>query len=140
MKKSLIILMTVLTTALFAFDVGQVLRVVDGDTLVIQIKGKEERVRLLGVDTPESVHPTKPVEPGALEASAFTKQLEGSQVVLTYDENRTDFFGRVLAYVWVEHPPGRLICWNVYLIQTGHGELYDKYKFGQIEWFISQLE
>ena len=72
-------------------------RVVDGDTIILN---GGERVRLIGVDTPESVHPRRPVEYFALEASAFTKQAaEGKQVWLEYDQTRTDRYGRTLAYV-----------------------------------------
>ena len=139
MKKTMIFMLLLITISMFAFDVGQVIRAVDGDTVIVQIGEQQERIRLLGVDTPESVHPTKPIEPGALEASAFTKQLEGQTVIITYDEDRTDFFGRTLGYIWIGEPPG-LICWNVYLIQTGHSQLYTKYKFEQLDWFRSQLE
>ena len=70
-------------------------RVVDGDTIILN---GGERVRLLGVDTPESVHPRKPVEYFALEASAFTKRTaEGKQVWLEFDQTRTDRYGRTLA-------------------------------------------
>ena len=58
-----------------------VVRVVDGDTLVVSIAGREERVRLIGVDTPETVHPQKPVEYFGKEASAFTKRLAEGAVV-----------------------------------------------------------
>src|SRR4051812_25037158 len=50
-----------------------VLRVIDGDTIVVEIEGKQVKVRLIGVDTPETVHPTKKVEYFGREASAFTK-------------------------------------------------------------------
>ena len=137
----LIILATIalFATVAFSFDVGIVSRIVDGDTLKVMIDGKEETVRLLGIDTPESVHPTKAVEPGAIEASNFTKQLTGKKVILTYDDDKTDFFGRLLAYVWVEIDNGQLICWNVELIKQGHGEFYTKYKFDGIKWFKEDL-
>ncbi|HNQ42850.1 MAG TPA: thermonuclease family protein, partial [Candidatus Cloacimonadota bacterium] len=53
----------------------KVIRVVDGDTFIIDMDGLETRIRLIGVDTPESVHPNKDVEAFGLEASAFLKQL-----------------------------------------------------------------
>jgi micrococcal nuclease len=76
-------------------------RVVDGDTIVVNpaVSGTEN-VRLLGVDTPETVDPNEPVEPYGPEASAFTKQqLEGERVTLIFDQERTDQYDRVLAYV-----------------------------------------
>ncbi len=64
-------------------EASTVIRVVDGDTLVLD---GGERVRLIGVDTPETVHPTKPVEYFGREASAFTKRMaEGQQVYLEYE-------------------------------------------------------
>ena len=62
-------------------DTAVVTRVVDGDTIVVVIGAREEKVRLIGVDTPEAVHPRKPVEPFAREASAFTKALAEGKVV-----------------------------------------------------------
>ena len=52
-----------------------VTRVIDGDTIEILADGPTHKVRLIGVDTPETVHPSKPVEYFGIEASAFTKQL-----------------------------------------------------------------
>ncbi len=68
-----------------------VLKVVDGDTVKIDDEGKETTVRLIGVDTPETVHPSKPVEAFGKEASNFTKNLLlGESVYLRFDGNRTD--------------------------------------------------
>jgi micrococcal nuclease len=77
----------------------RVQRVVDGDTLLLT---DHTRVRLIGVDTPESVKPNTPVQPWALEASAFTKQFVADGLVrLQFDRERTEQHGRLLAYVWV---------------------------------------
>jgi micrococcal nuclease len=76
-------------------------RVVDGDTLVL---ANQARVRLQGVDTPESVKPNHPVEPFAKEAAEFTRQFiaDGDGIVLLqFDRQRVDKYGRFLAYVWV---------------------------------------
>ena len=87
------------------FIVGTVTRVVDGDTAVITVDGQERRVRLLGVDTPETVHPNKPVQFYGKEASDFTKQnLTGQRVWLEYDKNPQDRYSRHLAYVWTAKP------------------------------------
>ena len=73
-------------------------RVVDGDTLLL---ADGERVRLLGVDTPETVKPDHPVEPFGKEASAFTRRhVEGQTVRLEFDRERRDEHGRILAYVY----------------------------------------
>jgi micrococcal nuclease len=78
-------------------------RVIDGDTLVVNPSvGGMEDVRLLGVDTPETVDPNEPVEPYGPEASAFTnQQLEGERVTLIFDQERRDQYGRALAYVQI---------------------------------------
>lgn len=77
----------------------RVVRVVDGDTIIID---RDTRVRLIGVNAPESVKPEHPVEPFGPEASAFTREfLAGGEARLTYDRERTDQYGRALAYVWV---------------------------------------
>lgn len=74
-------------------------RVVDGDTLLL---ANRARIRLLGVDTPETVKPDSPVEPFGPEATAFTRDFVGQrQVRLEFDRERLDDHGRYLAYVWV---------------------------------------
>ncbi|MBM7549602.1 cell wall-binding repeat-containing protein [Peptoniphilus gorbachii] len=81
-----------------------VTRVVDGDTIVVNINGKDEKVRLIGVDTPESVHPDKNrnTEFGKV-ASNFTKNLlKGKSVKLEFDVQQRDKYGRLLAYVYIE--------------------------------------
>lgn len=100
-------------------------RVIDGDT--IELEGGI-KVRLIGVDTPETVDPRKPVQYFGKEASAFTKsQLEGKRVRLEYDWQRLDKYGRTLAYVYQED--GTLF--NAKLISSGYGHAYTKYPFKQ---------
>lgn len=77
----------------------RVLRVVDGDTIILD---DNYRVRLIGVNAPESVKPDSPVEPFGREAADFTKQfLSRGTARITLDQERLDRFGRYLAYVWV---------------------------------------
>lgn len=77
----------------------QVKRVVDGDTLELS---NGARVRLIGVNTPETVKPNAPVEPFGPEASAMTKEfVSAGEVRLTFDGDRMDKYGRHLAVVWV---------------------------------------
>jgi micrococcal nuclease len=79
-----------------------VTRVVDGDTAHVEIAGRDVTVRFIGIDTPETVAPDQPVECYGPEASAYTEQrLEGERVRLEYDVERTDRYGRTLAYVWL---------------------------------------
>jgi micrococcal nuclease len=79
-----------------------VTRVVDGDTAVMTLDGRETRVRFIGIDTPESVAPDQPVECFGKEASAYTtSRIEGRTVRLEFDVERTDQYDRTLAYVWI---------------------------------------
>jgi micrococcal nuclease len=81
----------------------RVLAVIDGDTVDVAWAGQRERVRLLGVDTPETVDPHRPVGCFGPEAAAFThRRLEGRTVRLTFDRQRRDRYGRLLAYLEVD--------------------------------------
>lgn len=83
--------------------IAKVTNVVDGDTIDIQLEGKEERVRLLLVDTPETVHPSKPVQPFGAEASNYAKEiLLGEEVRVEYDGPKRDHYDRLLAYIWID--------------------------------------
>lgn len=79
-------------------------RVVDGDTFIARVAGESTRIRLIGVDTPESVSPHEELNtPAGEEAAQYTTQLlEGQWVYLEYDLNRMDQYGRTLAYVYLE--------------------------------------
>ncbi|HEX2181422.1 MAG TPA: thermonuclease family protein [Rubrobacteraceae bacterium] len=98
-----------------------VTRVVDGDTIEISpaIGGIEE-VRLIGVDTPETVDPSEDVEPYGPQASSFAKrELEGEMVRLEFDQVREDQYERLLAYV---HVGGQMF--NETLLRQGYAQLY----------------
>ena len=79
-----------------------VVRTVDGDTIVVRIGGRDERVRLIGIDTPESVDPRRPVECFGKEAAARTAELlpAGTPVRLVGDVEPRDRYDRLLAYVY----------------------------------------
>lgn len=82
---------------------GVVVAVHDGDTVEVQWPGRREVVRLLGVDTPETVHPHRPVECFGPEATAFSTQaLLGRPVRLSFDREHRDVYGRLLAFVEVD--------------------------------------
>ncbi len=87
---------------------GNVVRAVDGDTLEVAIDGgPTETVRLIGVDTPETVKPNAPVQCFGPRASAFEhRTVEGRRVRLLTGVEPRDYYGRLLAYVWVD---GRLL-------------------------------
>lgn len=76
-------------------------RIVDGDTLIADINGERERIRLLGIDTPESVAEDRPDQCYGAESSAYLEQLlpEGTAITLILDEEARDQFDRLLAYV-----------------------------------------
>src|SRR5699024_8786324 len=79
-----------------------VARVVDGDTIIADASGEQLRVRILGIDTPETVDPNQPVECYGPQASAFAHQmLDGQSVTLRTDptQDDTDRYGRALRYV-----------------------------------------
>jgi micrococcal nuclease len=81
-----------------------VVRVVDGDTFEARIGDEVEDVRLIGVDTPETVKPEAPVECFGPEASSFTHRiLEGQSVRLVFGAERRDAYGRLLAYAYIGH-------------------------------------
>lgn len=89
------------------FQQAEVVRVVDGDTLLVRLDGREERVRLIGINCPESVAPEEERNSQeGREASQFTKQLVGSgdTVWLESDTNDRDQYDRLLRYVWLEKP------------------------------------
>lgn len=75
----------------------------DGDTFEARVGGELLDVRLIGIDAPESVSPTEPVECFGPEASAFAeRRLDRTPVILEWDVERVDPFGRALAYLWIE--------------------------------------
>lgn len=82
-----------------------VTKVTDGDTLHIEMDGRDEVVRLIGINTPETVDPRRPVQCFGKEASSRMKDLAGGKIVrLEYDEtqNTRDTYDRLLAYVYLE--------------------------------------
>jgi micrococcal nuclease len=102
---------------------AQVVDVIDGDTLDVRLDGRVERVRLIGLNTPESVDPRRPVQCFGVEASAFTKSLVLEETIyLEYDntQGERDQFDRLLAYVWLAD--GRLL--NLELIGGGYAAQY----------------
>ena len=111
-----------------------VLRAVDGDTLEVAIARRTEKVRLIGVDTPESVHPNKPVEYFGKESSAFLRRLASGRRVTLRDDpeaRNRDRYGRLLRYVYLED--GTLV--NAEIIRQGYGHAYVKYPFSRMEEF-----
>jgi micrococcal nuclease len=103
-----------------------VLRVVDGDTIEVDRGRGPEKVRYIGIDTPETVDPSRPVAWMGREASAANAALvEGRTVVLERDVSETDRYGRLLRYVWIEDPagPGGWIFVNLALVAAGFAQV-----------------
>lgn len=98
-------------------------RVVDGDTVKVTIAGEQVSVRLIGIDTPETVKPNTEVQCFGPEASAFADtRLTGQPVVLELDKSqgRYDRYDRLLAYVWRVLPDGGLVLFNEETVAGGY--------------------
>lgn len=87
-------------------QVAQVVRAIDGDSIEVEfLDGSRDRVRMIGIDTPETVHPRKEVEYFGKEAYDFTRSsLEGREVYLEKDISNRDIYGNLLRYVWLKSP------------------------------------
>lgn len=98
---------------------GVVVRVVDGDTVHVRVGERLEKVRYIGVNTPEVHHPRKGEEPGGREAHAVNRRLvEGKRVRLELDVQSHDRYRRLLAYVWA----GETMI-NAELIRLGYAQV-----------------
>jgi micrococcal nuclease len=110
-------------------EIYKVKRVIDGDTLLL-ING--ERVRLIGVDTPETKHPQKPVQYFGREAYLFTKQMiDGKEARFEFERQKRDRYGRLLAYVYLLD--GTFL--NAEIIKQGYGFAYTRFPFRYMEEF-----
>lgn len=95
-------------------------RVVDGDTLVLEKEGTEYKVRLIGVNTPESVHldKTKNTEFGKVASEFTKKRLENKTVDVEFDAGPTDRYGRLLVYLYVDG-----VSYNEVLLEEGMAQV-----------------
>lgn len=118
----------------------QVVQFDDGDTVIVDMGGVEEKVRFIGVDTPETKDPRKPIQCFGKAASAFTKNLIGDQPVkLESDPTNTnrDRYGRLLRYVYL--PDGTFV--NLEIIKQGYGFAYVSFPVQKLEEFkAAQVE
>jgi micrococcal nuclease len=98
----------------------EVVRVVDGDTIVVKYNGVDEKVRLIGIDTPESVHAdeSKNTEEGVLVSDYTKKMLTDKKVGLEFDVSKRDKYGRLLAYVYLD---GEM--YNKILLKEGYARV-----------------
>jgi micrococcal nuclease len=96
-----------------------VLRVIDGDTIVVLLDGHQEKVRYMGMNTPETHHAHKGIEPFGPEAAEADRRLvEGKTVRLEFDVQGRDKYGRLLAYVYV----GEVMV-NAKLVRQGYAQV-----------------
>ena len=116
-----------------SYDHAEVFKVVDGDTIHVTIGQWLTSVRMIGLDTPETVHPKKPVEYFGREASNFAKKvLTGREVKLSYDWNKRDIYDRLLAYVWIPveyNDSTKHVLFNILAIINGYGHAYLDFPF-----------
>ena len=98
---------------------GTVVRVVDGDTIHVRLADHVEKIRYIGVNTPEIHHPTRGEEPGGREAAEVNRRIVADRRVrLELDVRTRDRYGRLLAYVWV----GDLMV-NAELVRLGYAQV-----------------
>ena len=127
-------MLALITQAQFEPIDATVVRVIDGDTIRVLVRGKVHTVRLIGVDTPETVHPTKTVQHFGAEASAYTKAaLEGKTVTLEADPtgDTRDRYGRWLRYVLLDGDN-----FNARLIREGYAHAIRRFRYSLKAQFI----
>jgi micrococcal nuclease len=117
---------------------AKVTRHIDGDTVHVTLENppagfnKVEKIRMIGVDTPETVHPSRDVEYFGKEASDFTKNaLLGKNVYLALDWDTRDRYGRLLAYIYTTGGE----CHNAELVKQGFAHAYTRFPFQFLEEF-----
>lgn len=105
----------------FQKDQATIKRVIDGDTVVVTLEnGQEETIRLLLIDTPESVHPTKEKELFGEEASEYATSIlrKGDVITLEIGEVERDKYDRLLAYIWIDD-----VNFNQLMIEKGYARV-----------------
>jgi micrococcal nuclease len=139
----LVMLLVVFVLALFNFfaigqdqNLHQVLAVADGDTILVDMYGQTETIRFIGVDTPETQHPNKPVQCYGPQASQYLKnRLEGEYVRLEVDplsDNR-DRYDRLLRFVYTKDD--ELV--NLSLVSQGYGFAVTGFKHSKLPEFVT---
>lgn len=104
-----------------AKDTYRVNRVIDGDTIEVLIEGEPKTVRLIGINTPETVDPRRPVQCFGKEASNKMKELvDGKWVRLEKDVSDTDKYGRLLRYIFLPLENGESLFVDDYLVRQGY--------------------
>lgn len=141
---SLFFVIPILTLSLFGLPaiaasqppLFKAIRVVDGDTIVVDVRGNKETVRLLGIDTPETVDPRKPVQCFGKVASDKMKSLvEGKSVILVDDKTQgnRDKYKRLLRYVYLPDSVRTFV--NGEMVKQGYAFSYRQYPTKMLEKF-----
>ena len=123
------------TLGINAAGTYRVINVEDGDTITVDMNGTEERIRFIGIDTPETKDPRKPVQCFGKAASNYLKQLISDDYVRLESDpqsNNRDRYDRLLRYVYL--PDGRLA--QAEIIKNGYGFAYTSFPFTKSEEFI----
>lgn len=103
---------------------GRVVRTVDGDTVHVRVADRIEKVRYIGIDTPEVHHPTRGEEPGGRAATDINRRLVGDRPVrLEPDVQLRDRHRRLLAYVWVKRADGVEVMVNAEMVRLGYAQV-----------------
>ena len=115
---------------------AELVKYVDGDTINVRMFSFFiEKIRLLGIDTPETVHPSKPVEYYGTQASEFVKKVipfEEKIIKRSYDWDKFDYYDRLLAYIWIPVDfmgQKEYVLFNLLSILNGYGYAYLNYDF-----------
>ena len=100
------------------------MRTVDGDTVHVRVADRIEKVRYIGIDTPEVHHPTRGEEPGGRAATEVNRRLVGDRPVrLEPDVQLRDRHRRLLAYVWVKRADGVEVMVNAEMVRLGYAQV-----------------
>ncbi len=110
----------------------KLLKCTDGDTAHFDFNGKDKTIRFLAIDTPETVKPNTPVQPYGKEASDYTCGMlkDADNIVLEFEEEKTDKYGRLLAWIFVD---GELL--QKQLVENGLAKvayLYGNYRYTDV--------
>ncbi len=121
-----------LLPALTVAQEASLTRVVDGDTVVATVNGVEEKVRIIGINTPEAVDPRRPVECFGKEASAHAKKILNGETIVLENATARDKHGRLLAYIKL--PNGN--DFGAQMISDGYAYAYRTYSHDRMSTYI----
>jgi len=130
MKYFAIALLLLLPGTIFAYETT-ITRIVDGDTVVANINGTSEKIRIIGINTPESVDPRRPVECFGKEASFQAEKLLLNKQVILENYSERDTHGRVLSYIQL--PDGT--DFGLEMIESGYAYSFKSYSHDRLAFY-----